>query len=271
MYDVWSNPAAPRLFNSLRLEIGDSGYARLDSVWCYHGVCSPFSRLYIIRAGEGVVAEEGRPRALLPGHVYLIPAALTFDHWCEKYLEKLYFHVNLILNDGSDLFARHGKILEMPFELSELDRLSAMYRSGEAENLTALAGEVYALLMRFIAREKLACLAAKSYSSTISRLFVLIQRDLSSKLTVRTLAQVLNMSESTLAKRFRAEVGVPLGGYIDMMLLQRARQLLLSSDLTIGQIAEQLRFCDQFYFSRYFRQRQGITPSEYRRSQKHLT
>ena len=90
-------------------------------------------------------------------------------------------------------------------------------------------------------------------------------------MTVRSLAQALNMSESTLTKRFRAEVGVPLGGYIDDMLLQRARQLLLGTDLTIGQIAEQLCFCDQFYFSRYFRQRQGLTPSEYRRAQKHLT
>lgn len=272
MYDVWTNPAAGQLLNSLRLDIVDGGYAHLDSVWSYHGVCSPYSRLYLVREGGGFVRAQGGEGAVLqPGRVCLIPASLTFDHWCDSYLEKLYFHFNLLLSDGGDLFARHGKILELPLEVSEIDRLSALYRSERAEDLIALHAALFALLARFIEQEGLGALASKRYSSTISRVFPLLQHDLSSKTTVRSLAQALNMSESTLTKRFRAEVGQPLGGYIDAMLLQRARRLLLTSDLTIGQISEQLRFCDQFYFSRYFRQRQGVTPSEYRRSQKHLT
>ena len=68
MYDVWRNQAASRMFNNLRLEIIESGYAKLDSVWCYHGVCSPFSRLYIVRAGDGIVhAANGQTARLLPG------------------------------------------------------------------------------------------------------------------------------------------------------------------------------------------------------------
>ena len=272
MYDVWKNQAASRMFNNLRLEIIESGYAKLDSVWCYHGVCSPFSRLYIVRAGDGIVhAANGQTARLLPGRAYLLPAGLPIDHWCDTYLEKLFFHLKLTMTDGCDLFERHGKILEMPIELTEIDRLSALYRSNRPESLATLQAEVYAMLVRMIDCAGIAGLAAKSYSPAIARLFPLIQCDLSSKMTVRSLAQALNMSESTLTKRFRAEVGVPLGGYIDDMLLQRARQLLLGTDLTIGQIAEQLCFCDQFYFSRYFRQRQGLTPSEYRRAQKHLT
>lgn len=272
MYDVWTNPSAARLMNGLRLEIVDGGYARLNSVWSYHGVCSPYCRLYLVREGAGVVrAGESGEAQLRPGYVCLIPASVTFDHWCDAYLEKLYFHFNLLLSDGGDLFARHGRILETPLSTPEIDRLSALYRSERAEDLLALQAELFGLLTRFIRQEGLGALASKSYSSTVSRVFPLLQRDLSSKTTVRSLAQALNVSESTLTKRFRAEVGAPLGGYIDAMLLQRARQLLLTSDLTIGQISEQLRFCDQFYFSRYFRQRQGVTPSEYRRSQKHLT
>ena len=55
--------------------------------------------------------------------------------------------------------------------------------------------------------------------------------------------------------------------YLDSMLMQRARELLLT-DQSIAEIAEQLDFCDQFYFSRFFRQRQGETPSRYRRALK---
>jgi AraC-like DNA-binding protein len=56
-----------------------------------------------------------------------------------------------------------------------------------------------------------------------------------------------------------------LGRYMDDLLLQRAQQMLLSSEESISRIAEQLGFCDQFYFSRYFRQRLQETPSQYRR------
>lgn len=72
------------------------------------------------------------------------------------------------------------------------------------------------------------------------------------------------MSPSTLAKRFKAETGTTLGRYLDGLLLQKAQQKLLSTDEPIGRIAEALGFCDQFYFSRYFKQRRQETPSRYR-------
>ncbi len=270
MYDVRKNPGAARLINALRVEVSDSGYARLDSVWCYHNVCSPYSRLYIIRAGEGVVDDHRRRVPLLPGHVCLIPAGLTFDHWCEEYLEKLYFHVNVILPDGADLFARCPQPLDMAISMDKVASLSDLYLSGRVEDALLLQQGLYALLGSLVEQSGLSSLAIKTYSPTLSRAFQYIQQNLSSQLTVRSLAAHLNMSESTLAKKFRAESGMTIGGYVDGLLLDKAKKLLVSSEMTIGQIAERLCFCDQFYFSRFFSQRQGITPSQYRKAQQHV-
>ena len=74
------------------------------------------------------------------------------------------------------------------------------------------------------------------------------------------LAKELRLSPSTLTKKFRAEVGSPLGTYIDTMLFRKCMHLLLSTDLPIGKIAEELEFCDQFYFSRFFKQHYGEAP-----------
>ena len=270
MYDIRRNPGAQRLINALRVEVGDSGYARLDSVWCYHNVCSPYSRLYIVRSGEGVVDDRHQRVALLPGHVCLIPAGLTFDHWCEEYLEKLYFHVNVILPDGSDLFARCPRPLDMTVPMEKVTELSGLYLSDRVEDALRLQQGLYELLGALVEQSGLSALAIKTYSATLSRAFQCIQQNLSSQLTVRDLAASLNMSESTLAKKFKAESGMTIGAYVDALLLDRAKKLLVGSEMTIGQIAESLRFCDQFYFSRYFRQRQGATPSQYRREQKHV-
>ncbi len=271
MYDIVRNPHTARLINSLRLEVSDGGYARLDSVWCYHNVCSPYSRLYIVRKGEGVVDDRHEKTPLRPGHVCLIPAGLLFDHWCDEYLEKLYFHINVILPDGSDLFARCPTPLDLPVPEEEIDRLSGLYLSGELGDSIELMQALYALVGQLVVVGGLAEQAMRTYSSTLSRTFQFIQQNLSSQLTVRALSQQLNMSESTLAKKFRAEAGMTIGSYIDGLLLDRARKLLASSEKSVGQIAEELKFCDQFYFSRYFRQRQGMTPSQYRKAQKYIT
>jgi len=53
--------------------------------------------------------------------------------------------------------------------------------------------------------------------------------------------------------------------YIINAKIERARQLLAESDLTIGSIAEIVGFQDIFYFSRQFRQKCGVTPTDFRR------
>ena len=52
--------------------------------------------------------------------------------------------------------------------------------------------------------------------------------------------------------------------YIRRKRLREAELLLLDGDAGIGEIAERLRFADQFHFSRRFRQFWGLSPREFR-------
>ena len=73
------------------------------------------------------------------------------------------------------------------------------------------------------------------------------------------------VSESTLVKLFRKEVGVPLGAYIDDLVFFRAEVLLSETQMSLRDISSSLGFCDQFYFSRRLSQRHGESPRAYRR------
>jgi AraC-like DNA-binding protein len=53
--------------------------------------------------------------------------------------------------------------------------------------------------------------------------------------------------------------------YLNHLRMQRAVQLLNSSNLSIKAISEQLGFSDQFYFSRAFAKLHGHSPSEHRK------
>ena len=56
--------------------------------------------------------------------------------------------------------------------------------------------------------------------------------------------------------------------YITASRLTKAKQLLLEGRLTIGEIALEVGFSDQSYFSKVFVAKYGVTPSDFRRGQE---
>ena len=52
--------------------------------WCYHGLCSYFSRLYYILDGDAYYKEAGKTVHLKKNHLYLTPVAQEFDLYHDK-------------------------------------------------------------------------------------------------------------------------------------------------------------------------------------------
>ncbi len=85
------------------------------------------------------------------------------------------------------------------------------------------------------------------------------------------IADSLFMSKNTLAKNFRREVGIPIGKYIDKQVFFEAEILLTKSPMSVKEISGALGFCDQFYFSRRFRQLFEETSLAYRKRVRTFT
>lgn len=62
--------------NALTLRFLEVGDVDTDMTWRADGVCSSFSRLYLVTGGEGTIRTETETVTLTPGHTYLIPAGL---------------------------------------------------------------------------------------------------------------------------------------------------------------------------------------------------
>jgi len=82
------------------------------------------------------------------------------------------------------------------------------------------------------------------------------------------LAADLGVSLTTLRRRFREQCGRPLHAYALEVRIARARRLLGQTDAPIKAVAEQLGYCDVYYFTRQFRQQTGVTPAAYRRTRQ---
>lgn len=56
---------------------------------------------------------------------------------------------------------------------------------------------------------------------------------------------------------------------IHRMQLDRIKQLLVETDMSIAELAHQTGFRYQEYFARFFKQRTGLTPTKFRRMNRH--
>jgi AraC-like DNA-binding protein len=80
-----------------------------------------------------------------------------------------------------------------------------------------------------------------------------------------SLARHLGTTPETFRKRFTRLVGHPPARYRMCKLVERACEFMQERRLTDKQIAEALGFCDEFYFSRRFKQITGHSPRAFRR------
>ena len=83
------------------------------------------------------------------------------------------------------------------------------------------------------------------------------------KLTLKEMANIMGLSEDYIGKVFKKETGEKFTYFVNKVRLERAKELLLHSDLSITNIAEIVGFSDVYYFSKVMKQYEGVSPSQW--------
>lgn len=76
------------------------------------------------------------------------------------------------------------------------------------------------------------------------------------------------VSESECLRCFHKTIGMPPIQYMKQFRVQKAAELLLSTEKKIGDIGAECGFLDTSYFTKVFREMKGCTPGMYRSGQK---
>ncbi|MEM1176486.1 MAG: AraC family transcriptional regulator, partial [Pseudomonadota bacterium] len=85
-------------------------------------------------------------------------------------------------------------------------------------------------------------------------------------ITVEALAKEAGLSPSHFAHVFKATIGVSPMQFVTSYRLEQARKRLADIELPIIDVALACGFSDQAHFSRVFKQNEGLTPSQYRKT-----
>ncbi len=109
--------------------------------------------------------------------------------------------------------------------------------------------------------------AAPSVRQRIGKALDYIHAHPDRPVTVEELCQLTGMKKSYLIRSFQQVTGQPPIQYAIQLRLEHARAILLNEPVPVGEVARRCGFRDEFYFSRMFRKRYGLSPSQFRRQE----
>jgi len=104
----------------------------------------------------------------------------------------------------------------------------------------------------------------EQFSSRIAEVMDWARRGLARPLSIRVLADRAAMSERTLLRRFQDGVGMTPGAWLERERVVRAQEILESTTLTLGEVAQQCGYRSLETFRVAFKRQLGIPPAAYR-------
>ena len=104
-----------------------------------------------------------------------------------------------------------------------------------------------------------------NYADIMNRARLRIRESLESDLTIQKIAEELGIGYSNFRKLFKEYTGVAPAMYQQELRLQRAKEMLSTTNISIKEIAYRLNFDSPDYFSAKFKIKTGRKPSDFRR------
>ena len=108
--------------------------------------------------------------------------------------------------------------------------------------------------------------AVHSENEIIRQAQIFISTHIREKLSVPLVARQVDVSPSYLTALFHKNLQISPGEYIRRIKLQESKQMIRENDLNFTEIAAALQYSTVHHFSRQFKEKFGITPTEYAKS-----
>lgn len=205
-------------------------------------------------------------RAVAQGHVHKLPVVL--ESFSEAMFEKRLTdpirnlkNYCIIMNTLLRKAAENGGV--HPLYINELSSSFAVRieQVSTVSGVQELMAEMFRGYCRLVRKHSM-----KNYSSTVQKVIVRIDSDLSADLSLVSLAQQQNISPGYLSTVFKKETGKTITEYIINERMHLAMHLLRSTRLQIQTVALHCGIVDVQYFSKIFKKHVGMTPKEYRKA-----
>lgn len=105
--------------------------------------------------------------------------------------------------------------------------------------------------------------SAVKHSDVVYKIIGFVQRNYMHKITLDDIAAHVYLSRSYVSKIFKEEMDCPLTAYINQVRVEKSKALLMG-DLTLTDVAYNVGFEDQSYYTKVFKKLTGMSPGQYK-------
>ncbi|MDF2724451.1 MAG: AraC family transcriptional regulator [Paenibacillus sp.] len=226
--------------------------------------------LVLVIDGASIYTIEGRDYHLKRGDALYVPEGVVRSarNIGNTPMDWYVCHFRIEPDDVSllPLFGGNEPIHVRPFNLDYLksrfsqltqywlrkpDYYEAIYHGVMLEMLAVVNGETASMQV-----------ATKSYS-IVMQIQNYIMSHYCDNIEIADLARYVQRTPNYISTVFRQVTGQTITDYIQRVRIAEACNLLIHSQMTVGEISDRLGFCEQSYFNKVFKKVTGLPPSAY--------
>jgi len=138
------------------------------------------------------------------------------------------------------------------------------------ETLTKISAELS--VSQSAGRNQLMSIAQQDQISTldkithpeVKKIILYIEKHYKEDIKLSSLARHVMMGENYVSALFKKKTGETLIHYLHRIRIEKAIEYLLTTDLSVSQIGQNVGFMNDNYFIKIFKRMMGTTPSQYR-------
>lgn len=214
--------------------------------------------------------QDGQCKRLFPGDVAIIPASVSYLLTVPQHVEEcLHYTINFRME--GDLSAHIPLDKATIIHPADFDRFEKNFEkcvhtwAGKelGYRMQALS-YLYQIMHDILLAKVRAAINPAAFQQTLPAQEYM-SAHFTESITLNKLADLCGVSVTHFRRLFRQAYNVSPIDYLLNLRLEKAKDLLVIHDLKLDAIAELSGFQSASYFVRYFKQRTGITPAQYRR------
>lgn len=284
------------ILQSLKINIINTDCVRVGTEWNYTDVYGPFHRLYYIHEGQASVLHHHQKFHLKPDTLHFVPGFARASYQCDSFMKHSYILFACELEGHFDLFSEmplqfhttgnqldkdlFKRFLElnpnMTLEQNDPEKYNRTLQLHRAQNycndismarFLESKSIVLQLLSRFLIDQT--SIQPEHTENKIMRIEKAIRyiiEHAEQNITIKKLADISCITPDHFSKIFKQVMSASPIEYINRRRLQRAKLLLLTTDISVEQIAYTIGFASKSYFQRVFKRYEKTTPASYRRN-----
>lgn len=235
-----------------------------DKSYEIHRKNSPLACIEYIEKGAGVVEVDGQTFYPEEGDAYFLPAAANHHYFSDREnpWQKVFINLSGSLLDS--LIEGYGLKGIYHFKGLDLNReLRGIITAAESkEDCTE---EIACLLNRIFFKMRVHAKGESHASDVAETMKEYLRNHAAEKFRLDSLCRYVSRSESQTIKIFKEAYGITPYAYFLDKKIRLARDMLLNTNLSVKQIADHLNFADEYYFSNLFKQKIGVSPTQFRK------